>query len=119
MNLFPVLKTGAVAQYPSQRASIYSTEVLRFVDGLEQRARSFGTSLRRWVIQLDLVDEGELAAIDEFFSAQDGSGGEFSFTDPWDGKVYANCSLENDELKVSLEGPSRGRTRLVVRENRT
>ena len=39
MNEFPKLKTGAVAQYPAQRTTRYSTHVMRFMDGSEQRYR--------------------------------------------------------------------------------
>jgi hypothetical protein len=119
MSQFPVLKTGAVAQYPSDRASGYSTAVLRFVDGAEQRSRGFAQPLRRWTIRLDLADEGELAAVDAFFAEQQGALGAFSFTDPWDGAVYPDCSIDGDELLVTLEGPERGKSRIVIRENRT
>ena len=33
MSDFPILKTGAVIQYPAEKATSFSTEVLRFVDG--------------------------------------------------------------------------------------
>lgn len=33
MQEFPLLKSGAVAQYPAQRAIRFSTQVMRFVDG--------------------------------------------------------------------------------------
>ena len=39
MANFPRLTTGAVTQYPSSRNLTYSTYVLRFVDGREQRFR--------------------------------------------------------------------------------
>lgn len=37
--MFPTLKTGATLQYPAQRATAFSTDVVRFVDGSEQRFR--------------------------------------------------------------------------------
>ena len=46
-----------------------------------------------WDIQLSQLDEGELAAIEEFFLASQGAFGSFSFTDPSDGTVYDNCSV--------------------------
>lgn len=119
MPSFPVLRTGAVAQYPLPRHTGYSTSISRFVDGSEQRSRNYPAPLRRWVIRLNLLDEGELAAVDAFFSAQVGRGGAFSFTDPADSHVYANCSLDEDSIRVSYFGPGSGGTELVIRENRT
>ncbi|MGC2819953.1 MAG: hypothetical protein WA198_09735 [Candidatus Sulfotelmatobacter sp.] len=52
MATFPTLKTGAMAQYGSSRARRFSTQVLRFVDGSEQRFPDFGTPLLQWVIRL-------------------------------------------------------------------
>ena len=61
MANFPALKTGAVAQYPSDRTRRYSTQVLRFLDGSEQRFAGFGAPLKRWLIRLELLDDTELA----------------------------------------------------------
>jgi hypothetical protein len=33
MSAFPALKTGAVLQYPAQRAVQFSTDVVQFIDG--------------------------------------------------------------------------------------
>ena len=119
MSQFPVLRTGAVMQYPAARTTEYATGVWRFVDGKEQRSRSIATPLRRWTIRLHLVDEGELAAVNAFFDEQQGEAGVFSFTDPWDGTVYPNCSIDQDELRTELAGPGSGRLNIVVRENRS
>ena len=115
---FPKLRTGAVAQYPAARSLSYSTEVAKFIDGKEQRSRGYVAPLRRWAIQLKLLDEGELAAFDRFFQDQAGASGVFSFTDPWDGTVHTQCSFEGDDLEVRLDDPRSGRTKFVVRENR-
>jgi phage-related protein len=118
MTDFPVLKTGAVLQYPAERSVRFSTQVVRFVDGAEQRYRGFGRPLRRWQIRLDLLDESEMTRLREFFREQRGAAGSFRFSDPWDGTDYADCSLENDEMIEELLGEMRGRTTLMVRENR-
>jgi hypothetical protein len=115
---FPLLRTGAVAQYPLNKSIVFATDVTRFVDGTEQRSRAYGKPLRRWNIQLELLDEGELARMEQFFRDQAGRGASFASTDPWDGAVYPNCSLDEDSLAVTMEGPGRGRTEMVVRENR-
>jgi hypothetical protein len=118
MGNFPLLRTGAVLQYPATRHIQTSTCVLRFVDGTEQRFRDYQRPIRRWTVRLDLLDETEMKAMEEFLVSQQGQSGSFSFTDPWDGIEYANCSLECDVVPMESGGPFRGRTALVVRENR-
>jgi len=115
---FPVLKTGVVAQYPVDRQKNYSTQVLRFLDGSEQRFSAYGATLRRWVIRLDLLDEGELANLAAFFEAQGGRAGVFSFTDPFDATVYPSCSFDADEFQATYGGPQAGQASVTIRENR-
>ncbi|HVO97433.1 MAG TPA: DUF2460 domain-containing protein [Bryobacteraceae bacterium] len=119
MASFPMLKTGAVAQYGSDRALRFSTTVLRFVDGREQRYPGYGAPLRQWTIRLDLLDESELADLEQFFESSSGRAGTFAFTDPWDGTVYPSCSFAGDELAMDFQELARGKTQVVVKENRT
>jgi hypothetical protein len=117
-GVFPTLKTGAAIQYPAAKSTQYSSFVVRFLDGSDQRYRQYTPALRRWTIKLDLLDEAELSAIQQFFMAQEGRFGTFSFTDPWTGSVFANCSLEQDSLDYEVSGETRGTASLVVVENR-
>jgi len=119
MSDFPRLKTGAVLQYPAQRKMQFSTSVLRFADGSEQRFRGFPAPLHRWLIRLDLLDEAELHRIREFFRVQGGRAISFEFTDPWDGTIHADCTLEDDEAVETLLGESNGGIALTIRENRS
>ena len=118
MSTFPLLKTGAVLQYPATRVIQHSTCVLRFLDGTEQRFREYAGPVRKWAIRLELLDEDEMASVEEFCLSQQGRLGSFSFTDPWDGAVYSSCSLDGDATALGFEGLMRGRTTLVVMENR-
>jgi hypothetical protein len=118
MSAFPLLKTGAVLQYPASLSSNHSTCVLRFVDGSEQRFREYPRPLRKWVIRLELLDETEVATLENFFQSQLGRLGDFAFTDPWDGTTYPNCSLEEDSITMTFEDLMRGQVTVVVRENR-
>jgi hypothetical protein len=118
MNEFPLLKTGAVMQYPARRTTRYSTQVMWFVDGGEQRYREYGGPLRRWVIELAALDDEEMEAMEAFFVREQGSYGSFSFVDPWDGEAYPDCSLENPDAYFEYTAIHDGRTRLVVRQNR-
>jgi phage-related protein len=119
MSDFPALNTGAVMQYPAQRSVEYATQVLRFVDGAEQRFAGYETSLRRWVIRLEKLSEDEMNRIVRFYSVQAGASGTFSFTDPWDGTVYPSCSFEDDEMTVGLNGENHLKTTLTIRANRS
>lgn len=114
MTQFPKLKTGAIAQYPITREARLRNDAVRFLDGSQQRYRDAGTPRRRWTIQLDLLDEGELAAVEEFFAGMQGAYSSFTFTDPWDGHAYDNCRLESDEAAFVSTGEMRGSTTVTV-----
>lgn len=117
MSAFPLLKTGAVTQYPAQRGVQYSTVALQFVDGAEQRFRSYSAPIHQWAIQLSLLDQAELQTLQEVFRALAGRAENFSFTDPWDGTTYTSCSLASDSMKAALAGEWSGQTSLTVLEN--
>jgi phage-related protein len=117
MAIFPRLKTSAIAQYPVARREQFQNQTVRFVDGSEQRYRDSAGARVEWEIQLSQLDEGELAAIEEFFLANQGAFGSFSFTDPWDGTVYDNCSVTADELALVTVAEMHGSTRLTVVRN--
>ena len=118
MATFPTLKTSAVIQYPATRKVRYQNQALRFVDGTEQRYRDCAGPLRRWEIRLSQLDEGEIAALEQFFADNQGAFGSFAFTDPWDGTAFQNCSLEMDGLKTTATAEMNGATSLTVVENR-
>jgi phage-related protein len=119
MSDFPTLKTEAVMQYPAQKSINFSTAVVRFVDGSEQRFRQYQTALHRWVVKLDLLDETELQRLRAFFRTQSGASGSFAFTDPWDGTRYPHCSFEGDLMKDTLLDEAHGATSLSIREDRS
>src|SRR3989304_5260454 len=95
-GVFPVLRTGAAAQYPLQREVRHSAEVVRFLDGSEQAYQNQAGPRYRWILDLSLLDDGEIAKLKAFFEQQKGRWGAFSFTDPWSGVTYTTCSFETD-----------------------
>lgn len=118
MATFPTLKTGAVAQYPAARTFQYRNQILRFVDGNEQRYRDSAGPLHQWIIRLDYLDQTEMAALEEFFSASQGRFASFEFTDPWDGSQYPNCSVSVDTMAALSQQEFRGITSITIVENR-
>jgi phage-related protein len=118
MSEFPRLQTGAVTQYPARKQTRYSTSVLEFVDGSEQRFAEMGGVLRRWIVDLAQLEEEELYRLEDHFITEQGDYGSFSFTDPWDGAEYGECSLENPEVLFEFLDFNRATTHLIVRENR-
>ena len=119
MATFPLLKTGSVMQYPATTTIRYSSQLIQFVDGVEQRYRDFPAPLHEWVVRLDLLDEAELKGLEQFFTDQQGQFGSFEFVDPKDNSSYPDCSLMIDDLDFSVNGERRGKTTMVVRENRS
>jgi hypothetical protein len=118
MSTFPLLKTGAVMQYPASRIQQFGTDLVVFLEGTEQRSRKLPGPAMRWVIDLSMLDEGEVRNLEEFFLSQSGSYGNFSFTDPWRGTTFTNCSFAEDTAAMSFEAQDRAKLRLTIVENR-
>jgi hypothetical protein len=117
MAAFPRVGNRAVAQYPSARRVESSTTVLEYLDGTEQRFRNRAAPATHWLIRLSDVPAEELVAIEVFFLEQQGQYGSFSFTDPWDGTEYPDCSFESDELHADSFAEGRSSTTLIIKNN--
>jgi hypothetical protein len=117
MPSFPQLRTGAIAQYPSQKEISFPTSIARFVDGSEQRFRSAKGPARRWMIRLSQVTAEEMAALEEFFESLQGRFGSFTFIDPWDGTEYPDCSFDTDEFSSNAASEWRWAIGLMIRSN--
>ena len=104
MASFPVLSTGSVTQYPLGVTTGQTTQVIRFLDGSDQRYRMQGSMLRQWQIHLNLLNEDELYALESFFIQQLGGYSTFTFPDPYSGTAVPNCRFGQDALQVQLEG---------------
>ncbi len=111
---FPVLKTGAMAQYPLGKSVRYSTQAVRFMDGSQQKFRLNGYGLRRWTVKLDQLDETELSALIDFVDAQDSA--TFSFTDPSTGTSVPNCMISGDQFDATMTGEMTGQASIVIEE---
>ncbi len=106
--IFPTLKTGAVTQYPATKSTKYSSFVVRFLDGSDQRHRQYTPTLLRWSVKLALLDESETRVLEQFFLSQGGQFGTFVFVDPWTKTAYPNCSFDQSTCAFQLAGESQG-----------
>jgi len=116
---FPTLKTGATAQYPASKSISYSSFVVRFLDGSDQRCRTYSAPLHKWALPYTLLDDTEVSTQEQFFAAQEGQAGTFSFTDLWTQTPYPNCSLARDNFSSELKQEAQVTTAALVTENRT
>ncbi len=119
MLTFPILKTGVTVQYPIKVSESFATEVLQFMAGDEQRYLTTPGALRGWTVQLDELDETELRAIENFFTAASGSFASFSFVDPASGTPYPNCFIADDDLREKFVGELLSGTTLAIRQGRS
>lgn len=119
MASFPLLRTGAVTQYPSAKSISFPTQVVRYMDGSEQRYRLAAAPIQRWEISMTAVSVDEVAALERFFRDQQGRFGSFAFTDPWTGIEHPDCSFDRDDWEVEMVTALRARTKLLIRDNRS
>lgn len=104
MTTFPLLSSGAITQYPAQSLIGHSVNVIRFLDGSDQRFLNIGKQYRRWRIQLDLLSDEEIASLEAFFSSQKGMYSPFSFSDPFSRSQILNCRLGAPDLVTEHSG---------------
>jgi hypothetical protein len=98
MATFPLLSSGAITQYPAPQVTGQGVDVIRFMDGTDQRYLTQGRQLRRWQIRLDLLNGTETQQIESFFTAQQGDYSTFAFPDPFSGTAVPKCRIGTAEL---------------------
>jgi hypothetical protein len=108
MATFPFLTSGAVAQYPVTQTNGQAVQIIRFLDGSDQRYLMQGRMLRQWQIRLSLLADQELEQVENFFAAQQGDYTSFSFPDPISGTTVPNCRFGASALLTEYVGIDRG-----------
>lgn len=101
---FPLLNSGAVTQYPASQTTGQAVQVIRFVDGSDQRYLMQGITLRQWQIRLTLLTDDEIQQLEAFFAAQEGDYVSFVFPDPISGNSVPNCRFGNSTLLTEYAG---------------
>lgn len=114
---FPLLKTGSRLQYPFRRTAQYSTQVLEFIDGTEQRMPQQASSQLEWQIGLSKLDDGEVNRYTELFDASQAGVRGILFLDPLDSQTYT-CALVEPELDVEVDGLGYGSIEITLTEKR-
>ena len=114
MATFPILKTGALAQYPLVRGVRFSTQSVRFMDGSQQSFRLYGNGLRQWIVKLDQLDETELGAVIAFVEQQGSL--TFTFSDPVTGETVTPCAIAGEQFTAGMTSEINGQTTLTIKE---
>jgi hypothetical protein len=117
MASFPLLSTGAVAQYPLTRGTSFAVEAILFLDGTGQRCVTRGKKLRRWQVALSQLAEAELQQIESFFDGVQGNFGAFTFVDPYTGESVPNCRLSNPSVITQYKAVGTGTASLWIEES--
>jgi hypothetical protein len=104
MATFPLLRSGAVTQYPTTVTNGQGVQVVRFLDGSDQRYLNQGRPFRQWQIRLSLLNDTEVGQIEAFFVAQSGDYSVFTFPDPIGGTNVPNCRLAAPGLVTEYMG---------------
>lgn len=116
MTAFPLLSSGAVTQYPMPQTSGQAVQVIRFLDGSDQRYLMQGRTFRQWEIQLSLLTDSEMQQLEAFFAAQQGDYTSFVFPDPIGGTNVPNCRFGNPSLVTECAGVNTSSTSFWVIE---
>jgi hypothetical protein len=117
MANFPLLSTGAVAQYPLTRGTGFAVEAILFLDGTGQRCVTRSKKLRSWQVALSQLDEVELQRIESFFDGVQGNFGSFTFVDPYTGESVPNCRLSNPLVITQYKAVGSGAASLWIEES--
>lgn len=112
---FPTLKTGVKGQYPLTREVLAEARVFTFLDGRQQRFPATKARMR-WTLHLEMLDEEEAWAVEEFARRHFETAEPFRFTDPLTGTEYWPCFLGGRQFGSAAEGPMRRRLKLLVIE---
>jgi hypothetical protein len=116
MLIFPLLDSGAVAQYPLPLTFQGSAQVISFIDGADQRFIRQAKALRAWEIQLSVLTDSEIQQVESFFLALDGQYQTFSFPDPYSSSTVSNCRLGGPDLVNTYSGVDINSTSIWVVE---
>jgi hypothetical protein len=103
-------------QYPAPVSTGQGAQVIRFLDGSDQRYLTQPRMLRQWQIRLDLLNETEIQQLEIFFASQLGDYSPFTFPDPFSGSDVPNCRVGAPALLTEYLGVDMSSTSIWVIE---
>jgi len=108
MLVYPQLATGALGQFPIRKQRRARTVVNAAADGSSFKLADPAGTTTEWTLEYAWLTDGEMAALEQFFAAAEGTLNGFTFLDPtanllaWSGKLDG-AVWERDPL-VSVTG---------------
>jgi hypothetical protein len=88
MLVYPQLATGALSQFPVQKRRRLRTVVNTSLDGRSIKLADPGAETTEWQLAYAGLTDGEAAALQQFFTATEGTLDSFTFLDPT-GNLFA------------------------------
>jgi hypothetical protein len=88
MLVYPQLATGALSQFPVQKRRRLRTVVNTSLDGRPIKLADPGAEITEWQLAYAGLTDDEVAALQEFFTATEGTLNGFTFLDPT-GNLFA------------------------------
>lgn len=100
MEEFPVLRSGALVQYPVRRGQGTVHMNVEFWGGGGQSYVRKKANALTWMLKYVGLSEEEVAYLLEFCEKHEESGMLFSFRDPIEGTLYDHCRVEPDSIEA-------------------
>jgi hypothetical protein len=94
--VYPQLSTGALSQYPVRKTRRVRTVVNQAADGSTFRLADPAGEITEWQLEYAEISDDEAAALEQFFTAAEGSLQGFTFLDP-----SANLLASSDALNTA------------------
>jgi len=95
MLVYPQLATGALSQFPVQKRRRLRTVVNTSLDGRAIKLTDPGAETTEWQLAYAGLTDDEVAALQEFFAATEGTLNSFTFLDPTGNLLAWSDKLDN------------------------
>ena len=82
MLVYPQLATGALSQFPVRKQSTFRTVVNTAADGRQTKYADPAGEVREWQLAYAGLSDDEIGALEQFFTAAEGTLNGFTFLDP-------------------------------------
>jgi hypothetical protein len=101
MPVFPQMGTGALSQFPVRKQRRLRTVKNTSLDGRSIKLADAPGEVTEWQLNYANLTDDEVAAIEQFFAAVEGTLNEFTFVDPTDNLIAESDHLDNVVWQVA------------------